>query len=58
MRKALWTAVGAGAAYLLRNKDSRQKLMQQFQSMKSKYASGSSTSSTSSAFTSNDTTRL
>lgn len=39
MRKALWTAAGVGAAYLLRNKDSRQKLMNQFQSMKGKYLS-------------------
>lgn len=39
MRKALWTAAGVGAAYLLRNKDSRQKLMDQFQTLKGKYLS-------------------
>lgn len=42
MKKTLWTAVGVGAAYLLRNKDSRQKLMDQFQSMKGRYLSGNS----------------
>lgn len=32
MKKSMLTAVALGAAYLLRNKDSRQKLMDQFQS--------------------------
>ncbi|MFC4775213.1 hypothetical protein ACFO9Q_00260 [Paenibacillus sp. GCM10023252] len=37
MRKSmLWSVVGAGAAYLLRNKDARQKLMNQFQKFSSK----------------------
>ncbi|MBO2944246.1 hypothetical protein JJQ72_09735 [Paenibacillus sp. F411] len=48
MRKtALWTAVGAGAAYLLRNKDSRQKLMNQFQDLKGKYFSNAESSQSS-----------
>ena len=36
-RSSLMTAaVGLGAAYLLRNKDSRNKLISQFQSMSSR----------------------
>ncbi|WP_267896068.1 hypothetical protein [Paenibacillus sp. CAA11] len=31
-KSMMFTAIGLGAAYLLRNKDSRQKLMNQFQS--------------------------
>lgn len=43
-RKALWAAVGAGAAYLLRNKESRDKLMGQLQNMRGKYFAGNSNS--------------
>ncbi|HUC92760.1 MAG TPA: hypothetical protein VMS09_12110 [Paenibacillus sp.] len=32
MRKALFTALGMGAAYLMRNKSARQRLMSQIQS--------------------------
>ncbi|MGE6226898.1 hypothetical protein [Paenibacillus chitinolyticus] len=31
-KKMMFTAIGLGAAYLLRNKDARQKLKDQFQS--------------------------
>ncbi|MBP1155802.1 hypothetical protein ACVLD2_000278 [Paenibacillus sp. PvR052] len=34
MRKMIWTAISMGAAYLLRNKEARQKLMTQFQSFR------------------------
>ncbi|NMO97796.1 hypothetical protein [Paenibacillus lemnae] len=44
MGKALWTAVGVGAAYLLRNKDARQKLMNQVQDLKGKYLSNNTSS--------------
>lgn len=32
MHKMTWTALGLGAAYLVRNKDARDKLMKQFES--------------------------
>lgn len=56
-RKALWAAVGAGAAYLLRNKDSRDKLMSQLQNMGGKYFPGNA-SSTSTSGTSGLTTTM
>lgn len=33
MNKVTLTALGLGAAYLMRNKDARDKLMKQFESM-------------------------
>ena len=44
-RKTMWTAIGAGAAYLLRNKESREKLMGQIRNMAGKYKSRSGTKS-------------
>lgn len=35
-KKLMMTTVTLGAAYLLRNKDARQKLMNQFQSLANK----------------------
>lgn len=54
-RKALWAAVGAGAAYLLRNKESRDKLMGQLQNMSGKYFSGNTSPSTTTGTTSMST---
>lgn len=33
MKKLAWTTLALGAAYLLQNKESRQKLMRQFQGL-------------------------
>jgi hypothetical protein len=42
LRKLMLTAIGLGAAYLYKNKDARQKLMNFFQSTGEKMSAGAS----------------